>query len=252
MSKLADLLRRTTGAQPAPLGFASGSRKAPPTLLLVALAADRWSKAAAEATEAGADAVLLTGSPDGKELTKAVSAAGDSPVGVALDDASADQLASLKDAKIDFVMLQTKAPASALLDKEFGRVLGVSADLSDVQLRTLEALSINAVSVDQMDAPLTIERQLELRRVSGLARKPLLLPITADAGEEELLSLREAGVALLAVDMGAGGVDALRRLRKVVDKLPQRRHERDESSVTLPAHAGAHGHDEEAEEDDDD
>lgn len=232
MSKLSDLIRRTTGADPAPLGFALGERKTKPTMLLVAIASKNPAREAADAAGAGADIVLLTGAPSEKEVQEAVSSAKDAAIGLMLDGSG--KLKDIQQAGADFVVLQPDTPASVLLNEKLGFVFRVSDDLTDMQLRMLDALPVNAMYVEQNAAPLTIQRQLELRRVSGLTRKPLLLPVPSDADQDHLLALREAGVALLAVDMSVGGASALGSLRKLVDGLPKQNPHHEKTSVTLP------------------
>ncbi len=250
MSKLVDLIRRAARGEPAPLGFGIGPRKPTPTMLLVALVGERWARGVGDAVTAGADALVLTGRPSEKELTDAVSAAEGRPCGLLHPEASADQLAELRSAGIDFLVVEPQSPASALLDEELTFLLHLRDELTDSQLRTLDRLPLDALYVEREDAPPTVWRQMELQRISGLARKPLLLQVRPDAERQELLSLREAGVALIAVDLKErGAADALRRLRGVIDTLPQRRRRREEAEVTLPHAIGVAEEEEEEDED---
>ena len=251
MSKLADLIRRATRTEPAPIGFAPVSRQLPPTMVLVAFVGERWAKGAADAVAAGADAVLLTGRPSEKELAEAVSAADGRPCGLIASEASGEQASRLREAGLDFVVLEPQTPASALLDEKLGFVLHLRDELTDTQLRVLDALSLDALYLGQETGRLTISRQTELQRIGGLARKALLLAVQPDAGQDDLRCLREAGVALVGVDTKerAAG-DAITRLRGVIDGLPRRRKPRGEErpSVSLPGTAAPHEHEEEEEE----
>lgn len=250
MSKLADLIRRATRAEPAPIGFASGPRKLPPTMLLVALVGERWAQGVGDAVAAGADALVLTGRPSEKELAEAISAAGDRPCGLPAIEADGEQLSRLRQAGLDFLLLELQAPAGALLDQELTFLLHLRDELTDVYLRTLDALPLRALYVEQEAASPTIWRQMELQRISGLARKPLLLQVQPDAQQQDLLCLREAGVVLAAVDLRErGAADALRRLRGVIDALPRRRPLRREEAaeVTLPRAVGEAEEEEEEE-----
>src|SRR3990170_4291672 len=105
----------------------------------------------------------------------------------------------------DSLVLEPEAPASALLDEDVTLLLRLRQELTDVQLRTLDALPVSALYVEREAGPITIWRQMELQRISGLARKPLALRVQPDARQQDLLALREAGVALLTVDMKEGG-----------------------------------------------
>ncbi len=250
MSKLADLLKRSARAAPGALGFGASTPKKTGTMLLVALVGERWARAAGEAVSAGADAVLLTGTPGEKELAEAVAAADGRPCGLLDPKADAEATAALRQAGLDFLTLGAEAPASALLDEELALLLHLNEELTDIELRTLDSLSLEAIYLERANGPLTIRRQMELRRVSGLARKPLLLAVQSDIEEQELLSLRDAGVVLVALDMRERGApDALRRLRGVIDGLPSRRSRKDErASVTISQVTSAESEEDEEEE----
>lgn len=251
MTKLAELIRRAMRVSSTPMGFAPAAAKSPPTILLLAFAAERWKQTAADAVAAGADAVLLTNKPNDKEIAEAIEAAGGKPCGVLAPDG--DQLERLRAAGVDFLVLEPEAPASALQDEKLTLLLRLRQELTDVQLRTLDALPVAALYVEREPGPITIWRQMELQRISGLSRKPLALRVQPDAQQQDLLALREAGVALLAVDMkerDAAGV--LRHLRDVITALPRRKAGRrdDGPRVTIPGAAAA-STEEEGDEDDD-
>jgi hypothetical protein len=235
MSKLNDLIRRALRAEPAPIGFGAGAQKPAPTMLLAALAGDHWSRAAAEAIAAGADALVLAGRPGDKELAEAIGAADGKPCGLIAADATADQLAKLRAAGLDFAVLDLQTPSAALQEEELGMVLRVRDDLTDFQLRAIDSLSVDALYLERETGASTIARQLDLLRVSGLARKPLLVAVRGDAQQPDLLSLRDAGVVAVAVDLGErGAAGALRRLRGVIDGLPRRKpRKRGEGEVSL-------------------
>jgi hypothetical protein len=254
MSKLADLLRHAMRAEPAPLGFGSSPGKAPSTMLLVALVGERWAGGVPEAVSAGADVLLLTGQPKEKELKEAVSAAEGRPCGLQALEGDADQLSRVPQTGLDFLVLGPQAPASVLQDEERSYVFHLREELTDAQLRSVGALSVDALYLESDPAPLTIGREMELQRIGGLARRPLLLPVGMDAQREDLLSLREAGGVLLAVDLReTGAADGMRRLSGLIEALPPRRRRRLEvgREVTLlgtPPEAEEEDEDEEGDE----
>jgi dihydroxyacid dehydratase/phosphogluconate dehydratase len=98
---------------------------------------------------------------------------------------------------------------------------------------------------------------MELQRISGLARKPLILPVSPQVTGGELQMLREAAVIAVAVEGDSkAAFDALASLRKVIDELPPRRRRREEhGEAILPrvaeavASAPEEDDDEEEEED---
>jgi hypothetical protein len=255
MSKLADQIRRAVRVEGLPLGFVSGKAKPPPSMLLVAFLPERWGRSAAESVEAGADALLLTGKPSERDMAEAIEAAGERPCGVLLPDADAPQLERIHSSGIDFAILDPQAHASALLDEQLGLVLQIRDELTDMQLRVLDALSLDALYVERESGPLTIFRQMELQRIGGLSRKALLVRARADAQQQDLLALREAGVALLGIDLRErDGIEGVRHLRAVIDGLPRRRARKrseERSEVRLPgvSSTAAPAGDEEDEED---
>ncbi len=246
MGKLADLIQRATRPAAAPLGFGTPRAKPAPTMIVVAVIGANWKGAVGEATSSGASAVLLTGGPSENEMKAAAEAAGDSPCGVVASDT-----AGLGEAGVDFVVLGSDAPASALQDEDLTFLLQVDEDLSDIQLRTIEPLPIDALYLDGPGTALTIGRQMALQRITGLARTPMLTSPAPNVSRDDVLSLRDSGVMLLAVDMNASdATKTLAHLRELVDGLPPRRTRRrgERAEVTLPT--PSHGHEEHDEEDD--
>jgi hypothetical protein len=250
MSKLADLIRRTTRIEGRRLGFGTAAAKSQSSITLVAIVQERWAQGASEAAGAGADVLLLAGRPGDKDLSDAAAAAQEKPCGLLATEIDIDRLAKLQDAGLDFVALDTHAPAGVFSNEKLGFVLHLREDLSDIQLRTLESLQLDALYLDTNPSPLTIARLMELRRASGLARKPLLLPVRHDAQQDELIALRDSGVTLLAIDMKEkGAADALKRLRGLIDALPERRPRREEAREPLLPQAAVAPSEEEEEED---
>jgi hypothetical protein len=252
MSTLKDLLRRIHRGEPSPLGFAASTKKAGASMIVVALIGERYAASAGDAAAAGAEALLLTGGPSDKDLADARAAANDNAaLGVLAEDASAERISTLHAAGVDFAVVPAAAPAASLQNDDVTFVLQVRDELTDVQLRTIEPLSLRAVYVEQDVGTLTIYRQMELQRISGLARKPLLVRVDAGLTDGDLLTLRESGVALLGIDMKGRGAEGIRDLCERVDKLPRRRVKRDDTEVSLPRASSAAADHEDDEDDDD-
>ncbi len=250
MGKLTDLIKRATRAEAERMGFGSATAKPRPTMLLVAIVGERWARVASEAIEAGTDALLLTGRPSEKDVEEALVATKDHACGLLSSDASAEQLQRLHEAGLDFVFVGPNAPAAVVAEEKLTLAFHLRDDLTDIQLRALDAMSFEAVYVERDTAPVTIMRLVELQRIAGLARKPLLIQVAPDSRQADLVALRDAGVALIAVDMKErSAAEALRKLRETIDGLPRRRVRRDErASVALPRSSGEVEEDEEEEE----
>jgi hypothetical protein len=250
MGKLTHLLKRAGRSEPEPMGFGSAARQSHPTMLLVAIAGDHWARAASEAIDAGADALLLTGRPGDKDVEEAVAAAKDHACGLLSPDATAEQLQRLREAGLDFVVIGPGAPATTIAEEKLSLAFHLRDDLTDIQLRALDSMPFEAIYIERDAAPVTIMRLVELRRIAGLVRKPLLFQIAPESTQADLVALRDAGIALIAVDMKErSAADALRKLRETIDGLPRRRVRReDRLRVALPRAAA--GEPEEEDEED--
>ncbi len=248
MSKLSDLIRKASRVETAPMGFgAPAARQPAPSMLCLARLSAGDAHRAAEAAGKGADAVICEGIDPGK-LKEQVQKAGSAALGARPAKADRAAVAALRQAGADFVVLEAhSAPAESLLDEGVGLVLVTSRDTPDTTLRLLADLSLDALLVPPPEDPLTVARALELRRLSVLARLPLLTDVPSDVDSSRLQALRDAGVAGVIIDGRA--LDRLPTLRRTVDALPPRGRRREERhEVTLPVQALVSAAEEEEEE----
>lgn len=251
MSKLAEKIRRVTLVKPTPMGFGAAGRARALTMLLLGLAADRWEERARQAASGGVGALILAfaeSAPKEGDLRDAVRAAGDVPCGVQLDHADPEVIERLRQADVDFFVFEAERTAAAtLLDENLGYVIHLREEISDVYLRTLEPLPLDAILMPSPEGSLTVRAQMELQRVAGLARTPLIVAVPPSTGPAELQCLRDTGVAGVAVDLGVpGGVEALPALRQGIEGLPPRRRRREErGEPLLPAMAPSAAEEEE-------
>jgi hypothetical protein len=252
VSKLSDAIRRAGRPAPAPLGFAAravASTVVSPTMLcIVRLNASEASKAE-DAAKKGADALIIEGGDAGKVRDFAKKVPG-LVLGVRPQKTERDQIAALRQAGADFVVLDAESGmADALLEENIGFVLVSRGDTDDTRLRILADLNLDALIPPPPDGALTIERLLELRRMSALGRTPLFVEVSADSEASTLQTLRESGIAGVIVEGPAIG--KLGKLRDTIGALPARGMKRKErSEATIPAAAMA-GHDHDDDFDDD-
>ena len=240
MGKLSDIIKRAGRTEPAAMGFGASARKAYASMLIVAIAGDHWPRAVSDAIDAGADALLLAGRPGDKDVEEAIAAAQNRACGLLAPDASLEQLARLREGGVDFAIIGPNAPAAAVTEDKLSLAFHLREELTDIQLRALDAMPFEAIYIDHEAAPATIMRLVELQRVAGLTRKPLIVHVAAESGQNDLIALRDAGVAMIAVDMKERNTtDTLRKLRETIDGLPRRRvrHE-DRASVALSYTSG--------------
>jgi hypothetical protein len=254
MSKLAERLRRALRVDAPAMGFGAASRASSPSLLLAAILPALSPEAAREAASRGADTCLVTGSEHkDQQIKQVIEALGDVPCGLHLGRVDAEVAAHLAELGVDYTVFDPEdGLATALLESNLGHVLSLENDLSDIHLRVLEALPLDAVLLRPHKGPLTVRQQIDLQRISALTRKPLILPVSPQFTSGELQVLREAFVVAVAVEVDSkGALDGLAVLRKLIDELPprqRRREERGEAILPRVAEVSSAASDEEEEE----
>jgi hypothetical protein len=240
LSKLAEQIKKASRVSSAPIGFGAAQARSEATMVLAGIARD--AKEASEMARRGADAVVVAGARP--EAAKDVDAA---IAGAAIPGKADDEARLYREAGFDFVVFDpNQASATALLDEKVGYVLALPRDLNEHELRALEGFSLDAIDVGAIDGALTVRRQIDLRRIHAMTRKPLMARVKGDVSPSELRALRDTSVAVVAADKP----DDIERLRKTIDALPPRiaRRDGDERPVPLVPRAGAV----EDEEDEDD
>ena len=256
MNKLARLLRRAARTEPAPMGFSLGSSRAKsPGMLVTVILDDLDRDAAAAAVKAGADTILLDhGDLDGDaEKIRAITGAVEVPCGLRLSKPDANATAAARGLGLDYLRIEDdEAPAALLLDEEAGFVLAVAQDASDTYLRTLDSMPFDALYAGELDTPFTLRRQLELRRVSGFARKPLIVRAADPLSSEDLECLRDAGIVAVMITAGGDLSERLLALRHSIERMrprKRRRNDQQDSVAVLPSagHAADNEDDEEEE-----
>ena len=225
LSKLSDKIRSAARSEPQPLGFGAVRAAVVSTMVLAAAAPD--AGAAAELARRGADIVIL-----GSAAAPAVVGSGKDAgaiAGARIGGKTAGEAAEYRAGGFDFIVFDPNtATATALLDEKIGYVLALPADLSDNELRTLEGFHLDAIDVGALSGPLTVRRQIDLRRIFAATRKPLMAAVDAAISIPELQALRDTNVLIAIVE----GADNVERLRKTIDALPPRSRRKDDDRPT--------------------
>lgn len=231
MSKLGDRIKRVGRVEAAPMGFgvAAERRVAPSLLCLLRLDREQVGRVG-DAAVAAADGVIVTGL-DAGELRDAVKKVGDLSVGLRLENAERAAVADARGAGADFVLLDERASAEAVLEEGVGLVLSVGTGTSDTELRVLAGLPLEALEVPAVREPLTLRGMLELRRLSLMSQTPLLVEVLPEIGASGLQVLREAGAAGVIVD--GKHADKVTALREAVLALPPRGRRREERAEAI-------------------
>jgi len=226
VSKLAEKIRKVTRTQSQPLGFGSTRAAAEPTLVLAARCDDASS--AAELSRRGADAVIVGSA---KSPAQAGAAAGikDAIAGAWLPGKQAGEAKAFREAGFDFIVFDPdRTAATAVLDEDTGYVMALPAGLSDAETRALESFQLDAIDVGKIEGALTVRKQMDLRRLFAMTRKPLMAAVPGDIDAAELEALRDANVVVVVAQDAA----AAERLRKTIDGLPPRRRRKEEERPT--------------------
>jgi hypothetical protein len=240
LSKLAEKMKSVTRLASAPLGFGTARASTEPTMVLAGIARD--AKEARELAGRGADVVVLAGSkPEaGRELEGVI-------VGAIIPGKVDDEARAYREGGFDFVVFDPNAAlATALLDETVGYVMILPKDADEADLRTLDAFQLDAVDVGAVDGSLTVRRQIELRRISALTRKPLMARIRGDVSSRELQALRDTSVVIVAADKA----EDVQKLRATIDGLPPRARRRDGDDRLTPLVPRAAAVDTDGEDDD--
>lgn len=224
MSKLADRIKSVTRLSLGGIGFGAARAGQEPTMVLAGIAKD--ARDAAELAKRGADAVILAGGrpESGSEIQGAIA-------GATIAGKADDEAAAYREGGFDFVVFDpNQTTATALLDEKVGYVMVLPRDMDEHDLRALEAFRLDAIDVGAIDGNLTVRKQIELRRIFGVTRKPLLARVKGDISGPELRALRDTNVVIVAAERG----DDVEKLRKAIDALPVRaRHKDDERPTPL-------------------
>jgi hypothetical protein len=239
LSKLAERIRKAARIEAQGIGFMAARAEKQATMLLGGLAKD--ARGAGELARRGADFVVVQkASPgDAKDCGDAIAGA--------LIEGDADA-AAYKDGGFDFVLFDPdRTSSTAVLEENIGYVMVLPREASDTDLRAIEAFQLDAVDIGELKGTLTVRRQMELRRIFGLTRKPLLATVSADISVQALQALRDTNVVAVMADSG----DGAERLRRTIDALPPRARRRDEERPTPLVPRAAAGVVEEEHEHDD-
>ncbi|HEX9897046.1 MAG TPA: hypothetical protein VGA85_05245 [Dehalococcoidales bacterium] len=246
MSKFIDRLKKVSQPLPPQMGFRPKSAEsARPKIQLVASLHDFPHTPADKLT--AADAVVV---PDTKSITAEVLC------GLQQKKGTLGEVDKAIEAGADFIILQFKG-AVVPSDKKIGKILQIDSSVTDVMLRTVNDLPLDAVMVTQDSedsSAITWQKLMLSRRFSGMLMKPVLVSIPPTVNAEELQLLWEMGVSGVVVDIkGDTDVTALDALRKLINGLqyPSPR-KRERLMAVLPQVSAETKKPEEPDEDDDD
>lgn len=211
MSKFIDRLKQVFQSAPQQLGFrAANNVSSRPRIQLVVNLYGSARTLAKHLTVA--DALCLSGSQHGNS---------EIVWGVRLDKGVLEEANQAKEAGADFVIL----PASGTVlppAQEIGKILQVESSITDVLLRTLNELPLDAVLLEEKESEsgLTWQRLMLIHRFVSILSKPVLISIPLSTKADELQLIWEAGMSGVVVEVSSESDAAeLKNLRQVIDGL---------------------------------
>lgn len=240
MSKLIDKLRAAARGVPPRMGFGVGGPKPKaPGIGLLANVGDSVERA--KALAGIADAIIVDAGAATAERIAELGAV----VGLTASTHAA-QLPDLKALGADFLVIGLGADAIALRSEEGAKVLRLPLDTPDGSLRALSLLPIDVVLVEEtVGKRLSVAELLNYLRLGALSSRPLIVTVDADFAPDQLVSLRDAGIAAVCVpvkrDDDLAVVSAFREMIDTFPQPPRRERGLDRSAplVSIPTAAGA-------------
>ena len=257
MSKLVDLLEKIDQVEPEPMGFsavAGRDRRKAPIVLIGRVEPGRLAKSS-KLADADVDAIVVW-LDDLKErsVDKVAKSLEGRLWGVRARDVSQESAKHLKEKGCDFIVFDGEATEAAVLnDKDLGKIVEVSPDLSEEMARAIHDMPFDvALFTPAGDLlPLTIGKMMSIHQVRGMIAKPFVMAAPTELGASELEVIRNAGIAgLLLDDYSAEDID---RIRGAAASLPRRRSRPDHDALVPQMHASGfpeQGAEEEEEEED--
>lgn len=244
MSKFIERLKQVMTPPVQSMGFNhTKSERAKPRIQLVVNITGIKSKSQVK-EPAGSDALLFSNMTAGL---------GEKLSGMWLSKGDADEVAKAEKAGVDFIVLPVSGEVLPLDDK-IGKIIQIEVSITDVLLRTVSELSVDAVLLSEdkeSGLALTWKRLMLIHRFSSLTGKPLLIEVLPTVSENELQQIWEAGVNGIIVRTDAEQAEAATDyLRNVIEKLTYPSKKKNEKSMAIVP--GISITPEEPEKDDDD
>jgi hypothetical protein len=244
MSKFIERLQQVLNPPVQSMGFnhAKSEQARPRIQLVVSVTGGKIKSQRKEPAEA--DALLFSNSTSGAE---------GKPFGVWLLKGDAEEVEKATKNGADFVVLPVSGEVLPA-DKKIGKILQIDAAITDIMLRTVSGLPVDAVFLTEdkeNGMTLTWKRLMLIHRFIGLTGKPLLIEVLPTVTEKELQQIWEAGVSGVIVKTDMEQAETVSGdLRKIIEKLSFRSKRKNEKNMAIVP--GVSVTPEEPKEDDDD
>ena len=255
MSKLLDLLQRISDGSPAPLGFGATRAGALPGLALVGLVTSSHSSGLASAAQAGLDAAIVSGVDGAGGLENLAESTKGMVWGAYVPALSEDEAQACRDGDADLLAFGLEGAAAAIAgDDDLARMISVTPDLSDRDLRAVAALPVDCFTLDMtaVSGPWILQDLVTVGSITRRTDKHVLVQVSGVPAKQELEALRDMGVCALILDLAAVSPEDLAGLKAALLDMPRPRRRRDRMRATVPSSGFSSPQPPPREDDDDD
>ncbi len=233
MSKLIDRLNQTTKGTSGSLGFqVTRTAAAKPKIRLLARVSKVGNASQLVEDIDGADGLLISlPKADAKTMKMVAEATGDIPWGWRLENSPGETVKMVLKGGADFIVFPSDAVLHVPEADSPGRILEVESSLSEGMVRAINELPVDAVLATDEDGTgpaLTWRHLMRYARLAELLRKPLLVPITPEAGTGDFQALWKAGIA------GVVATGRIKELRGIIDQTAFPPRQRGEMGALVP------------------
>lgn len=208
-------------------------------MVLVADLGGRIEERALQASQRGADALLVPAELLGNEggAPAFIRDRQELPWGIWFNKVTLEP-STVKEMGFDFAVLPLQGTTSSFLQQDgLGCIVNIEPSLPDSLLRTLDQLPLDAImfSYHHGEEELTVEHLMAYQRIGNFVRKPLIIGVSSGVSKDNLALLREVGVEGLLI---GGDIDILEEklsaFRQAIDTLPPSKGVREKRDVVLP------------------
>ncbi len=223
MSRFVEKLKQASQAEQPPMGFGRAPRAIKPKMMLVA----EVEVAEAGRVAAEAEAVLLKDNP------KSIKELADIPCGILIGKGGELKKAAAGGA--DFIVFPSETPLGIIEDEDIGRVLLIETSLEKELVGTIGDMPLDAVMAfgqEMKQTPYSWQHFMRIKSIAAACRKPLLVLVAADVGQDELQLLWQAGIAGVVIETASA--EEIKKLRSIIDGLKPPSKKKDRARAIVP------------------
>ena len=241
MSKLLDLLQRISDGSPAPLGFGASRAGNLPGLALIGRASRPGTGRRPSGIPDAApslDAVIVEGASGTDYIKQLGELMSELPWGPELDAPAGEDTQASRDCGADLLSFSLQSSAAAVCgEDDLARLVSVSSDLSDRELRAVAALPVDGFILDMtgITGPWSLQDLVAVGALTRRTDKHVLVRLSTIPARGDLEALRDMGAAGLIVDVTTGNTRELADLKADLLSMPRpRSRRRDRMRATVP------------------